>query len=51
MMFYDFGVFHAFLPSVEAHTDGLVNEAAALLKAALEPHAPAEAESKSDESD
>ena len=28
----------------EAHTDGLVNEAAALLKAALEPRAPAEAE-------
>lgn len=28
----------------EAHTDGLVNEAAALLKAALEPRAPAEVE-------
>lgn len=30
----------------EAHTDGLVNEAAALLKAALEPRAPAEAKSQ-----
>ena len=28
----------------KAHTENLVNEAAALLKAALEPHAPAEAE-------
>ena len=32
------------MESSEAHTDGLVNEAAALLKAALEPRAPAEAE-------
>ena len=30
------------MESSEAHTDGLVNEAAALLKAALEPRAPAE---------
>ena len=32
------------MESSEAHTDGLVNEAAALLKAALEPRAPAEAD-------
>ena len=38
-----FQEFLSALRHFKAHTDGLVNEAAALLKAALEPHAPAEA--------